>query len=272
MGRWGRKGSGATSPDAAYDTAIAAGQAGDFRKALRTIAQAEELFVARGDVDARAGAARSAWRAANYHAAVRAPDDAIEAGRRAVDAWTAVVAETGNQAWNRELVRACADVSVFAVMAGHHDEAVTLASRAVEIARTAKDKGLDMSRDLQTELGTALHNLAAAHSSRAVARGSSTDPRSPTDPRSQTDLQAALRAADDEVRLRRTLAGSGPDLAAWELASGLCQRGRIRMVAGELQSARYDLVEARGLATRLGPAGQTLLAEATAALHHLGAA
>lgn len=235
---------------------VAAGRVGDFVDAQRATAWAEERFAARGDPEGRAGAARCAWRSANYFAAEGYPGQALEAGRRAVGGFTALVEESFHPVWNRELVRAGADASVFAVMAGHYDEAVALASRAVESAQAARAKGLDMGRDLQTELGTALHNLAAAHSSRAVA--------------GDGDLRAALRAADEEIRLRRTLIGSAPDLATWELASGLAQRGRIRAVAGERDSARYDLREALGLAARLGVAGQGIAREATAALDELG--
>jgi hypothetical protein len=266
MGWWRRRGSW-SSPDEAYDASVAAGQAGDFATALRAAARAEELFSARGDLEGRAGAARSAWRAANHHAGANAPGEALAAGRRAIDGWTAVVDESGNPTWNRELVRACADASVFAVMASRYDEGVALAARAVEIAQTARDKGLDMGPEMQTERGTALHNLAAAYSSRATAAG----PPAPTDLRARSDLQAALRAADEEVRLRRQLARTGPALATWELASGLSQRGRIRMVAAELESARYDLQESRDIAARLGPAGAPLARTATTLLRELGA-
>lgn len=244
---------------------MAAGQRGDFATARRATAAAEELFAARGDVEGRAGVARCGWRMANHHAAAGAPGEAFAVGQRAIEAWAAVVEESDAAAWRREMVRACADVSVFAVLAGRHDDAVALASRGVEVARTARTKGLDLSRDMQTELGTALHNLAAAHSARAVSGGP------PTGDSAREDLRAALKAADEEIRLRKTLAPvAQPDLATWELASGMSQRGRIRMVAGEMESARYDLRDARELAARLGPAGEGIVREATRGLQQLG--
>jgi hypothetical protein len=254
------------SPEAAYEAGVAAGRRGDLATAARATAEAQELFRARRDATGRAGAARCAWRLANYQAAGGAVDQAFSTGRQAIEEWTAVVDESDDVAWNRELVRTCADVSVFGVMAGRHDDAVELAARAAEIARTAHAGGRDPSREMQTEMGTALHNLAAAHSARAVAGGPLT-----IGERARDDLTAALRAADEEVRVRRALAPPGrPDLATWELASGLSQRGRIRMVAGEPESARYDLREARDLAGLLGVAGLSLVQEATTVLRQLG--
>lgn len=251
---------------------MAAGRAGDLATARRATAWAEERFAARGDLDGRAGAARSAWRCGNYHAAEGSPAEALVTGRRAVEGFSAVAEASGDPVLRRELVRACADVSVFAVMAGQQDEAIALALRGVETAQAAIAKGLDMSRDLRTELGTALHNLAAAFGARAAVRAGG--PSSAEG--SLADLQAGLRAADEEVRLRRSLAesgaGPGPGLAAWELASGLSQRGRLRAAAGERQSARYDLREAMDRASKLGPAGQGIVREVAVVLDRLGPA
>lgn len=284
MRRWGRRPPWPRA-EAAYVEGVEASRAGDLRRALRALAWAEERYTAQGDDEGRAGAARSAWRAANCHAADGALATALTTGQRSVEGFAAALAAlaatattaatgggVGTDDVRRELVRAGADTSVFAVQCRRFDLAVELATAAVDTARTAFDQGLDRSRDLLTELGTARHNLAAALFARAT-RGMALVAGPPADERVLEELRAALRVADEEVRLRRELvaAASATDrMPTWELASGLVQRGRIRFAAGERESAELDLNDADRLAAGLGIAGRPLLAQVAAARRLLG--
>jgi hypothetical protein len=227
--------------DARYDDGVAAGQEGRMADADAAMRDAAKLYDKAGGPQGELGTARCRWRRSMYLLALGRPTEAVRLGQEAVAQLRKLIGTDADVEVSGQYVRTCADVSVMLTQHQRHREACGLADEAVRVARSRQG----LADDADTELGTALHNVAAAHFGQAMATA-----RAGRDP--VPDLAQASRAADEAVALRERLAQTGPPLSRWELANSLLHRAQLRPLVGQLDGALADLRKGERLAQSVG--------------------
>jgi tetratricopeptide (TPR) repeat protein len=205
---------------------------------------------------ARAGRRRLAlalWRQSMLVASRGRPNEALPAGREAVELARSVLEATAADdpeldAIIGETATAMNDLSETAGKAALPEERAELQQAVVALCEGRPG------RRARQALGTARHNQAvvAVNAAQADIAGGGEGP----------ETARALAIMTDAVDLRRQLVDDSEPTTLWELANSLMLRGQVRCLVGRGQSGAKDLLSAwTVLQPTHGPSVETLRAE-----------
>lgn len=236
-----------------FNRGVALSQSGAHPAAERQLAKALRTYQRRHQTyETQNGIARTYWRLSLVKSANGRLVEAIVDGLNAVQLWERLhSADSANDlTLIRELTRCCTDLAMIELTVGQlsgtvldkfegtFSSGVKHAERAVELGELLVRKG---NPEGQTELGTALHNVAVAYQKTGAP-------------------DKGARAVAKAVKIRQQLSdvSDHPSLADWECANSLLLSGTLYLDSGQAKFAATALVRAAELAGSIGPAGADL--------------